>query len=91
VVGVVSEGAVLRVVDAVAIFYRTEVHRVVVSMTTADWGQSTEHLGYDLPAWWRWYNEQYVPYKNEQAALAALAEESPEDSGNAGSGAGRSP
>ena len=67
--GIVSEGAILRIVDAVVIFYRTEVHRVLVMMTTDDWGQSTAHLGYDMNAWWHWYNEQYVPDKNARASL----------------------
>jgi hypothetical protein len=38
-------------------------------MTTDDWGQSTAHLGYDMNAWWHWYNEQYVPDKNARASL----------------------
>ncbi len=63
--GIVSEGAILRVVDAVVIFYRTEVHRVLVAMTTDDWGQSTAHLGYDIKRWWEWYNTEYVAFKNE--------------------------
>jgi hypothetical protein len=91
VVGVVNEGAVLRVVDAVAIFYRTEVHRVVVSMTTTEWGQSTEYLGYDLPAWWRWYNEEFVPYKNDQAERAALAEEPTDPTERGGGQPARTP
>ncbi len=73
VMGVVSEGVILRVVDAVAINYRTTIHRSLVAMTTGDWGQSTEYLGYDMRAWWEWYNGEYVPFKNEQAQLARLA------------------
>ena len=67
--GIVQEGAILRIVDAVVIFYRTEVHRVLVRMTTDDWGHSTAHLGYDMKAWWHWYNEQYVPDRNARASL----------------------
>ncbi len=70
--GVVSEGVILRVVDAVVIFYRTEVHRSLVMMTTDDWGQSTAHLGYDMKQWWAWYNDQYLPRKNAEIAAAAL-------------------
>ena len=73
--GVVQEGVLLRVVDAVAIFYRTEIHRVLVGMTTDDWGQSTEHLAYDMKAWWEWYNAEYVPFKNEQLAEARMADQ----------------
>lgn len=66
--GIVTEGAILRVVDAVAIFYRTEVHRVLVVMTTDDWGQSTAALGYDIRRWWEWYNAEYVPFRNQPSA-----------------------
>jgi hypothetical protein len=41
-------------------------------MTTHDWGQPTEYLSYNIRAWWDWYNNQYVPFKNEQAAKAAV-------------------
>lgn len=73
--GVVSSGTILRVVDAVAIFYRTEVHRVLVQMTTDDWGEPTAGLGYDIRAWWEWYNGEYLPYKNRQITAARLAEQ----------------
>jgi hypothetical protein len=66
--GVVQEGVLLRVVDAVAIFYRTEVHRVLVGMTTGACGGPTDHLGYDMKAWWEWYNAEYVPCRNHQLA-----------------------
>ena len=59
--------------DAVAINYRTAIHRSLVAMTTNDWGQSTEHLGYDMARWREWYNNEYVPLKREQARLAVLA------------------
>jgi hypothetical protein len=65
--GVVQEGTVLRVVDAVVIFYRTEVHRVLVMMTTDEWGQATAGMGYDIRTWWAWYNETYVPFVNDRA------------------------
>jgi hypothetical protein len=75
--GVLQEGVILRVVDAVAVFYRTEVHRSLVAMTTEDWGRSTEYLAYDMRAWWRWYNDEYVPFKNEQIMEARMARERP--------------
>ena len=77
VMGIVNEGSILRIVDAVAYFYRTEVHRALVSLTTADWGKPTEELGYDMYAWWRWYNAVYVPFKNEQIKIDELAGEDP--------------
>ncbi len=75
ILGIVTDGVVLRVVDAVAINYRTEVHRSLVAMTTNDWGQSTAHLGYDMARWREWYNSEYLPFKREQARLAGLAAE----------------
>ncbi|MHC4948319.1 MAG: HEAT repeat domain-containing protein [Planctomycetota bacterium] len=77
VMGTFSEGSVLRVIDAVAIVYRTHIHSALVDMTSHDWGQSTAHLGYNIDAWWAWYNDDYVPFKNEQARLAALGEAPP--------------
>ncbi len=79
VIATVSEGTILRVVDAVAIIYRTAVHNSLVSMTTEDLGQSTEYLAYNMPAWWEWYNTQYVPLKNDQARRAALADQDRSD------------
>ena len=75
ILGVLSDGFVLRIVDAVAISYRTQIHVSLVAMTTLDWGQSTEYLGYDMGQWREWYNTEYIPFKNEQAELAKLAEE----------------
>ena len=77
VIGVVSEGIVLRVSDAVVIVYRTLVHDALVALTTDDWGHPTDHLGYDRRAWWRWYNTEYLPFRNEQSRLAELAGEEP--------------
>lgn len=73
VVGIVSDGVVMRVVDAVVISYRTEVHNTLVNLTTNDWGQPTEYLAYNIQAWWDWYNDVYVPFKNEQILQAQLS------------------
>ncbi|MEM7229580.1 MAG: hypothetical protein AAF432_12285 [Planctomycetota bacterium] len=81
VIGTVSEGAVLRIQDSYVISYRTVVHRVLVSMTTADWGQSTADLEYDLNKWLAWYNTEYIPFKLEHARIEALADD-PEATGS---------
>jgi len=73
IVGILHEGVVLRVVDAVVIEYRTEVHNSLVNMTTNDWGQSTEAMGYNAKAWWAWYNQQYIPFKKQQEIEASLS------------------
>ena len=91
ILGIVTEGVILRVVDAVAINYRTEIHRSLVAMTTNDWGQSTEHLGYDMRRWRAWYNEDYLPLKREQARLARLAAEAGAVDDSASPSQGHSP
>ena len=73
VIGVVTEGLVLRVMDAVAIIYRTYVHESLVNMTSYEWGRSTEHLGYDREAWWAWYNQEFVPHVNEKRRQRDIA------------------
>lgn len=75
IISTLSEGVVMRVVDAVVISYRTTVHDSLVNMTSGDWGQPTEPMGYNIKAWWDWYNTQYVPFKNEQAKQAELVGE----------------
>jgi hypothetical protein len=66
IIGVVSEGAILRVVDAVVIEYRTVVHGSLVNLTTRDWGKPTDPMGYNVQAWWDWYNKEYLPFKNQR-------------------------
>lgn len=59
--GVVTEGTVLRVIDAVVVTYRTIVHEALVDISTRAWGRSTRHLGWDQDAWWRWYRGEFLP------------------------------
>jgi hypothetical protein len=77
--GMISEGVILRVVDAVAVSYRTDVHRSLVAMTTEAWGRPTDDLAYDIRAWWQWYNTEFVPFinENERSRRAAGAAEGP--------------
>jgi hypothetical protein len=64
---VVSEGTILRVSDAFVAVYRVEVHEILVGMTSEAWGQPTGHLGYDVPAWGRWYRDAFEPFLRAQA------------------------
>lgn len=73
--GVLTEGVVMRVLDAVAVIYRTEIHNTLVAMTSDDWGRSTAEFGYDKQRWMAWYNHEYLPQKNEEIRAARLAEE----------------
>lgn len=60
-IGVVSSGTVLRVIDAVVYEYRTDVHQILVDMTTTASGEPTGHLGYDAAAWHDWYARVLEP------------------------------
>jgi len=71
---VLTEGFVFRVQDAVVVIYRAAVNHALVTLTTDDYGQPTADLGYDRLAWIDWYNKKYVPFKNEQAIIAELAQ-----------------
>ncbi len=75
VIGSIVEGVLLRVQDAVAYSYRTDLHESLVAMTSADFGESTEALGYDMRAWWQWFNTRYVPFKVRQAEELAQVRE----------------
>ena len=75
VIATVTEGVILRVIDAVAVSYRTAVHRSLVAMTTHEFGRSTEHLAYDPAKWWTWYNDEFVPHMQKKLEIARLAEE----------------
>jgi hypothetical protein len=70
---VVSEGVILRVSDAFVAIYRVELHGILVGMTSEAWGQPTGHLGYDPPAWGRWYREEFQPFLEAKAAAEAEA------------------
>lgn len=74
VLGVQNSGTLLRVVDAVAVSYRIDVHRALVGLTTEEWGRSTEHLGYDPRQWWVWYNDEFVPHMRRKLHIADVVE-----------------
>jgi len=60
-IGIVTDGVVLRVMDAVVWSYRTEIHRDLVGMTSDAWGRSTASLGYDHRKWFEWYENEFKP------------------------------
>jgi hypothetical protein len=73
--GVLTEGVVMRVVDAVAIIYRTEIHNTLLAMAERQSGRSMAHLGYDKEKWVAWYNDEYLPQKNQEILAQRLANE----------------
>ncbi len=75
-IGILTTGSILRIIDAAVIIYHTEVHGALVDLTSEAWGQSTASLGYDIPAWRSWYENEFLP--DLAAREAAAAEPSPE-------------
>lgn len=69
---VVNEGVILRVIDAVVVSYHVDIHNALIDLTSRSWGQSTDQLGWNVPAWRDWYTTTYQPYiAQKQAELAA--------------------
>jgi len=95
VIGLIREGSLLRVMDAVVtvdssgvvgdhrrrdfragsgvVVYRLDLHNALVAMTSAEWGRSTDHLQFDLPAWYRWFNEEFVPHMQQRDLIERVA------------------
>ena len=73
VIGQLIEGVVMRVQDCVVTIYHGGVHDALVAMSTYDSGMDTSALGWDIRAWHRWFNEQYVPLKQRQDEELAKA------------------
>jgi hypothetical protein len=72
---VVTDGVVLRVIDATVITYRTEVHTALVNMTSRALGQNTAPNGWDGDKWGKWYRQEWLPFlARKQAEERAAAE-----------------
>lgn len=66
--GVVTDGVYVRVIDALVITYRNEVHNALVNLSTRGWdGRSTASLGWDQQAWRDWYANEYLPFRKQLA------------------------
>jgi hypothetical protein len=61
-IGTITEGVVLRVINAFVFEYNADIHNALVGMTSDAWGQSTAGLGWDAKAWNDWYSKQFVPF-----------------------------
>jgi hypothetical protein len=74
VIGQVFEGVVMRVQDCIVTTYRADVHDSLIAMTSFDTGTDTARMAWDMRGWARWFNEEYVPFKQrEDQALANAA------------------
>lgn len=71
--GILTEGFVMRVTDAVAIVYRTEVHRVLVGLSSKCSGEDTSANGWSLERWRAWYNGVELPALLAEAAALERA------------------
>ena len=70
--GLITEGFVLRVTDAVAVSYRTEVHRVLLEMSARRTDLETAGYGWDFNRWRDWFNGTVLPsFRGEVAAAEA--------------------
>ena len=90
VLGLVMEGTLLRVMDAVVVNYRIDAHNSLVAMTSGLSGGSTEYLGYDMPRWYAWYNDTLLPKLAEQEKVARMLEDTAGTGGAAGGSGGGS-
>lgn len=73
VIGQLIEGVVMRVQDCAVTIYHGGVHDSLIAMSTFDSGMDTSYLGWDMRAWYQWFNEQYVPLKQRQDQELAAA------------------
>jgi hypothetical protein len=73
-ISVITEGTILRVIDAVVVTYRYEVHNALVGLASQGWGRPTDHLGFDNAAWRKWYADEFVPYRKSLAAAEQSAD-----------------
>lgn len=70
-VSVVTEGVVIEIDDAVVYTYRVDVHNALIGLTTELWGERTDRLGWDIPAWWEWYKTEFEPAWAARGAAGA--------------------
>ncbi len=95
---VLTEGVILRVIDAVVLTYRVEVHRALVGLSSAGWGQPTDELGWDQRKWHEWANAELpaiLAKRNaeldEEAAKAAAQPPAPDGQAAANPGSATLP
>lgn len=75
-VDVANEGSLLVVGDAsVTTVMRPIVHSSLVGLTSAEWGRSTDYLGYDPRRWNEWYAKEFRPFLARREAAKAAGEE----------------
>jgi hypothetical protein len=72
---VATDGVVLRVINAVVVTYRVEVHNALIGLANAGWdGRDTSPMGWDEKKWRDWHAADFVPYRRQVEAAAAKAD-----------------
>lgn len=74
-IGVVTEGCVIRVIDANVYVYRYDLHQQLIGLADEGSGQSTAHMGWDQAKWMKWYTDEFVPYRAKLKAEAQKQQE----------------
>lgn len=72
-IAVITEGTLLRVGDAVVVTVRSEVHGVLLRMTSNLLGRPTDTLGYDVHAWRTLWTDELAPIVAERTLAAGDA------------------
>lgn len=67
-VDIVNDGVLLTVLDAQVYVLRGSVRRAAAEMAERHAGLSTNHLGWNVPAWREWYAKQFVPAMERKKA-----------------------
>ncbi len=76
---VITEGVILRVLDAAVVSYNYDLHNVLEQLGSRGMeGADLRGLGWNVPAWRNWYAGEFKPFqaKKKADALAKAAEES---------------
>ena len=68
--GVITEGVVLEVRDAVVLTYRTEIFYSLTRLTSNALGRPTGSWGIDEAKWWAWYDREWKPWMEAQGSEA---------------------
>ncbi|HYD01151.1 MAG TPA: hypothetical protein VEB22_07990 [Phycisphaerales bacterium] len=75
--GVLTEGVILAINDAVAIQYSTGVHDALVGFTSGLSGEDTSRLGWNPRKWQAWYAGTLVPKLRKQQEEAEASRQKP--------------
>jgi len=75
---VVTDGTVLRVIDAVVITYSVDMNSALTDMSSREWGQSTREFGWNTPLWRKWYTEVFTPFLAAREAEKAKVQQAAE-------------